>query len=642
MSDNLDTNKIVSNIAADLFKHYFDNLIASIRTKASNTIRKRLATSGQAFTRYLNSAYDQTFFCKTPFSDEPIPIKDIFVPLDLESGSAQKPDCLWGDLAHHGERLILVGTAGSGKSTTFRMFFQDEIKRGTSIPILVTLRDVNDLSGNISELLLRTVNIGGNDLDSDLLRLAASQGMLSFFFDGLDEVNKEFYRSTVNAIQTLALDYPECLIVVSSRPSDDFRSWEAFSVLKVQPMNLHQSLELIKRLPFDDEEKRKKFTTLLESQLYNSHRSFASNPLLLSLMLLMYANNAEIPNRWHQFYEEAYLVLLSRHDARKPGGYQRQLRSGLEKESFKKLFSLFSAYTFIAGRASFDDDQLHSDATVAIEGLRYNCAVDDFLHDCETSVCLLVREGHVIRFLHRTFQEYFAAVFIGRHVPVSRAREVLGRVGFGITESPFLLSLFGVSPERYFELVLIPCVDKMLSELDFKGVLTDSILRAYVTRTGASISVANVHGLRSGESSQRTFEIGATRSLDDVCFPAFIASKNAFPELFKHDDSAAFNRIDELLKGKVNFRRTTARIVKQFRLSEMDTEGDLYTECLKLSFIGQPTLMAIIEARRMAGQFLEQAEIAASLILPPPSDDEDMRSRGREEWTIVNAPESVD
>lgn len=89
--------------------------------------------------------------------------------------------------------------------------------------------------------------------------------------------------------------------------------------------------------------------TALDERLYDNHTSFASNPLLLSIMLLTFDNYAEIPEKLHLFYANAFETLYSKHDATK-AGYRRELRCSLSFDYFKKAFACFCFLTYYQGK----------------------------------------------------------------------------------------------------------------------------------------------------------------------------------------------------------------------------------------------------------------------------------------------------
>jgi hypothetical protein len=630
VSPDFDYNKVIAEVTIGIFRHYFEATLHKLGRSISHANRKRLAESGHAFTGYLQMAVSQVSRGKTFLSDAPVPIRDIYVPLDLSIGSKTLSDCKWSDLAPYGDKLILAGTAGSGKSTAFRMYFLEELELTRTVPILVPLREINDLSGSLFDLILRTVNIGEGTLTADHLRIAAKHGLIALFLDGLDEVHDEYFPTTVKAIQDFSADFPDSLVVVSSRPSPDFQSWEDFTVLNVQPMKLEQSVELITRVPFDDEEAREKFLHILRTQLFNSHSTFASNPLLLTLMLMIYEANADIPIKWHQFYDQAFMILYSKHDAKKKGGYKRQHRSGLDIDDFRLLFSYFSASTQIIGRSSFDEIQLRQDMSLAISGLGFQCSVDDYLYDCETCVCLFVRDGLTFRFLHRSFQEYFAAFYIARHASERRAKQILETQSINFGNMLFLMSLHGLNPERYYELVLLPRVKQVLTAVNYEGTVTPAVVRSHFKLYDASVSLRrtfpSTRKTSKGASQQEDkpkLNLSALRvswGINDTSFSTYLAVESAYPLVLYQNDTLARNRIIEILRERQSKFPRSHSATRPVRVSELSEDDELYVLCKQLNIIGVPALAGMIEAKEKAEQFLSQSDLAASLLMPETDD----------------------
>ena len=66
----------------------------------------------------------------------------------------------------------------------------------------------------------------------------------------------------------------------------------------------------IKKLEFDEVVKDT-FYKELDRTLYDKYESFASNPLLLNIMLLTFQKHASIPERLNDFYDEAFVTLFN-------------------------------------------------------------------------------------------------------------------------------------------------------------------------------------------------------------------------------------------------------------------------------------------------------------------------------------------
>ena len=87
-------------------------------------------------------------------------------------------------------------------------------------------------------------------------------------------------------------------------------------------------------------------------ELFVSHAEFLEIPLLCVVMLLTYSDAGRISRKKHEFYEDAFDALWSKHDARKQAGYEREKYSGLDKNEFMRLLSAFCASSYITEQFS--------------------------------------------------------------------------------------------------------------------------------------------------------------------------------------------------------------------------------------------------------------------------------------------------
>ena len=79
----------------------------------------------------------------------------------------------------------------------------------------------------------------------------------------------------------------------------------------VRALTIPQVIRLISKIDYDRDLKRH-FIEQIYHHLYASHKSFLSSPLLATIMLLTYEYFAEIPNKMHIFYEQAFAALFRR------------------------------------------------------------------------------------------------------------------------------------------------------------------------------------------------------------------------------------------------------------------------------------------------------------------------------------------
>lgn len=129
--------------------------------------------------------------------------------------------------------------------------------------------------------------------------------------------------------------------------------------------------------------------------------------------MLTYQLNAEIPNTLHTFYESAFSTLVRRHDAMK-AQFLRKTLSGCTVAEFASIFSAFCFMSYCQWETEFSEEQ-------AIQYLRKSSKKNglskdprSLLTDYVEAICVLQEEGQEYSFVHRTFQEYFTALFLSK------------------------------------------------------------------------------------------------------------------------------------------------------------------------------------------------------------------------------------
>jgi len=344
---------------------------------------------------------------------QPVSLLDHFVTIELEQ-FRKKKNITQDDLIEKlikPARIVISATAGYGKSMAMRYIALSlyENPRGR-IPLFLELRHLNRVNSPDILTFINATYRRVTDIQIENLKQGLRGGAFVLLLDGFDELNHEI-RPTIEAqILELAREYPLCSFVVSGRPDDRFSAWRAFSRLKIAPMSKYQAVELITKLEYDKGVKQR-FITKIKKGLYETHESFLSTPLLAILMLLTYEQNANIPDKMHLFYAKAFETLFHKHDALKEQ-YARKRQSNLQVDEFEKIFSIFCLKTYVLEKIEFSKTEILKFIGDALGYEKSNVGSEDYLFDIEEAVCLVMREGQSFFFVHRSFQEYFTAVFL--------------------------------------------------------------------------------------------------------------------------------------------------------------------------------------------------------------------------------------
>lgn len=361
--------------------------------------------------------------------------------------------------------MVITGTGGSGKSVLMRHLFLDCISSKKFIPVLIELRDLNPHNLSIDDLIKENLETFGFNLSVDYIKKAKADGHFCFFLDGYDEINLSIREKVIKQISKLSNQYKKCPIFISSRPDEVFNGLEDFSVFKIEPLNLQSASELINKLPFDRELKSK-FIDALVKGLFEKHKSFLSNPLLLSIMLLTYNENAEIPSKLSIFYNQAYEALFQRHDANK-GGYKRTRSTELDIQDFSRVFSLFSLLTYDKRIFKMPKTECLTHIERSRDHLGKKFKAEDYLTDLLSAVCLLIEEGLEISYSHRSFQEYFVALHISFASP-SVQESLINRYWTNIRSDNVISLLAEINPELVERVLIVPRLEELFNEIGVK------------------------------------------------------------------------------------------------------------------------------------------------------------------------------
>ena len=204
-----------------------------------------------------------------------------------------------------------------------------------------------------------------------------------------------------------------------------------------------------------EDEKTREFCTQLKDELYDEHKDFAENPLLLSMMFLTFMRNSSIPDHLSDFYQKAYDALYSAHDGQDKGFYRRDFRcKTIDEGQFKLLFAYFCFHSFFEEKYEFSYEEIIGFLNRGIEkqGLKEVLA-EDVLVDLRNAVCMIVCDGETYRFSHRSFQDYFAAYYTS-HVLTDEQQQKLFKQKLNnervfLDDIEYYELLLQIEPERF-------------------------------------------------------------------------------------------------------------------------------------------------------------------------------------------------
>jgi hypothetical protein len=186
-------------------------------------------------------------------------------------------------------------------------------------------------------------------------------------------------------------------------------------------------------------------------------------------MLMTYTSYGEVPAKRHIFYSKAYETMARLHDASK-GAYVRPMHTQLSPEDFAVYFSEFCARTYKAEILEFDERIFseYMEKVIGHQRKKIHAVPRDFLLDLTDNLCIMYKEGDKYYFIHRSFQEYFCAVFFSNQMD-----DQLERIGIFFENQRKRLAgdrtfdmLYDMIPSRIDRYIFLPFLKKLWQRCD--------------------------------------------------------------------------------------------------------------------------------------------------------------------------------
>lgn len=426
----------------------------------------------------------------------------------IETSNAQ-------DILDINSKLIVTGIGGIGKSLLLKHFFLNIAQYGRYIPVLIELRKFNQMDSkeiSLYDAIYQNLSDNGFKLEDKYYKYSLDAGGYVILLDGFDEVNRDKAQKVFDQIQSFSQRYNKNHFVVSSRPSDRFVGWNDFHELSLCSLTKKQALNLIQKIDFDETIKIP-FYNALDTFLFDKYKSFASNPLLLTIMLLTFNNHASIPEKLNEFYEQAFLTLYNMHDATKDC-FVRDIRSHLTCEEFKTVFAHICIRSYFSEDFEFSENLLRQYIEKAKTKFNaFSFSIDDFKEDLTSAVCMLIKDGLHYSFIHRSFQEYFAAWYT-RKLPdddqYTLLTDWISKLA-SCSSNEYIRMLFDLQDEKVNKIILCPGIKQIKELYDEYGFSCDFLSILF---EGININEVHYTGKRAGESY---YSIGLTVKDDYLC-----------------------------------------------------------------------------------------------------------------------------
>ena len=336
-------------------------------------------------------------------------------------------------IANNEQFLMLLGGPGVGKSTFLRKVGLEALKgkdgnfAHKSIPVFLELKRFTEDSIDIQALITEEFKICGYPCPETMTEAALKSGKLLILFDGLDEVPDANHNNVIRKIGDFVDQHSQNQFIASCRKAAYTGGFIRFIEVEIADFDDSQIETYINkwfssapdwyRLQLDEEMKTaEQCWQTLNAPGHQATKELARNPLLLTLLCMVYDNSQNFPRNRADLYEKALNIFLEEWAAEKRISPVPSVSEYLDIADEKRLLSEIAARNFNENQLFFSKNRLIDQIHEFGQG---NANTPPTFNARKILDTILVDQGifveqvnGVYSFSHLTFHEYLTANYI--------------------------------------------------------------------------------------------------------------------------------------------------------------------------------------------------------------------------------------
>jgi len=318
-------------------------------------------------------------------------------------------------------KLMVLGKPGAGKTTFLKYLAMQCIEaqfQANLVPLFISLKDFAEATKQPEVLEYIAQQLSSCEVTDASIKAEQllRQGRTLVLLDSLDEVRDEDTKRVLKQIRDISERFHTNQFVITCRIAAKDYTFERFTEVEVADFDQEQIAIFAQNwFRLSDPVKAERFIQKLKEN--EPIQELATNPLLLTLLCLVFAETADFPANRSELYKEGLDVLLKKWDVKR--NIERdQVYKNLSLQRKEDLLSQIALITFEQKDYFFKQKTVEAyianfirnlrDADPAPEVLKLDS--EAVLKSIEAQHSLLVERARgIYSFSHLTFHEYFTA-----------------------------------------------------------------------------------------------------------------------------------------------------------------------------------------------------------------------------------------
>ncbi|MCG4904063.1 NACHT domain-containing protein [Enterocloster bolteae] len=370
---------------------------------------------------YLETSYNKAMSMNTiVFRGIPKTIYDLYIPLtltthngiDAEEDEEYIIDDDYAECINSYNKILIIDTAGMGKSTLVKYLSIQSINHNDYIPIIIELRKA-DKSIELLDYILEQFELLDKKIEKKDFVKMLKRGDFIIFFDGYDEITNENRGGVLDNIQNFIKKAGKNKYVLTSRDENDLNCFGDFQRFSIKPLSVEEAFSLIRKYDNNGEKSERLIERITKDNQLDILKEFLINPMLTSLLYKTFEYKEEISYKKLGFYSQVYEALYNDHDKTKGGAYVHPKKSQLDSLDFEKLLRRIAFMSLKNNQVEYTKQAIVDVIDKCLKNMSWvKVSTLDVLDDLTHAVPLFQKDGNDYRWAHKSFMEYFAAGYI--------------------------------------------------------------------------------------------------------------------------------------------------------------------------------------------------------------------------------------